>query len=309
MAIKEGKAKKNESIINSYTPFININAGADVTSRLMSRIAMAGMDNYTFDLLSEYVTSCKWYQLPPLNPRVEPSKTCVRLGNGLFNLSKALQRRDIEEDHQQKLKIGPKDGSPMNDNQFRNLCDRIHKGIIYNLVANLGMHHDDEGYVKYDARAYLPGMGIGGHSDADNKDGDELYYMRLVAGIGPGRKITHSLKEYDLINPDNGTLLKGVFGGENSYTVTTDDVASAYLMPPDISGKKYFCYTNVDKTKMARALHEVAPLEPSCKECGAILVIDFVLRSEEAVLKALEYMRNNVFSLLIPLGKSEEGLM
>ena len=171
---------------------------------------------------------------------------------------------------------------------------------------NLGMHHEDEVHVRYDGRAYLPGMGIGGHSDSDNKDGDKLFCMRLVPGIGPGRKITYFLKEYDLINPDNGTLLKGVFGGDNSYTVTTDDVASAYLMPPDISGKKYFCYTNKAKTKMARALHEVAPIK-SGKECGAILVIDFVLRSEEAVLKALEYMRTNVFSLFIPpVGKSEE---
>ena len=177
-AKRKGKAKP-ESIVNSYSPIFPLDGAdaADVISHFMSRIGISGMDQCTFDLLLEYFTSCVWYQLAPSDPRVEPSKTCVRLGNGLFNLSKALQRRDIEEDHQQKLKIGPKDGSPMNDNQFRNLCDRIHKGIIYNLVANLGMHHDDEGYVKYDARAYLPGMGIGGHSDADNKDGDELYQL------------------------------------------------------------------------------------------------------------------------------------
>ena len=91
-----------------------------------------------------------------------------------------------------------------------------------------------------------------------------------------------------------------VFEGLKPYDIETGDISSAYLMPPSISGKKFFCFTNKEKTMAARAEHKVPPLDTKSPRNRGILTIDFQLRSHEAVMNALAHHRSNHVSLEIP---------
>jgi len=282
-----------QSITLSYTPRIsNINQQiAQVNALLACRVAIAsGMDVYTFQLMLEYFTTCYWYQIPPPDRTVRPNPNNIKLGNGFHALNRVLRRDDISPDHPCKLPLGP------NTLAFRSVHADLYKGIIYYLVRNLHMHPEDEPHVSVDCRRYLSGRGIDWHSDYNRKIGRNAYSMRLVVGIGASREVSLRVDEYDLVNPrpsGHGTTIKKL-----GYSFQTGDCGSAYLMPPDISGKDPLCYTNEDKTKIARALHKVGIVERDGD--GAIMVIDFILRTEKGVLFALENSRDKLFSLIYP---------
>ena len=291
------------SIIDSYTLTLgplDDNVTVDkatmdlMTTLFMWRIAVApGMDQYTFDLLVDYFIMCYWYQLPNADDKSDVKK--VRLSNNIHALNTILRRTDIEPAHPTKLELGP--DTPT----FRDLHDRIYNGVIYYLVTCLGMDPKDEGHVVISCRRYLAGVGVRFHSDGDKKIGETTFSMRLVIGLGPSRTVNFKLCVYDLANPGSESDRKYVKGVH--YALETGNISGSYLMPPDISGKKFFCFLNEDKTFAARAMHEVVPLDPTNNDTGGILVIDFQLRSLEAVQNALVHHKKNVLSLCIPKQK------
>ena len=267
------------TIIESYTGFI----GKDDT-QLMNQLLAAGIavrpgvKQITFDILSHYAINCKWYQTDALSEKSS---------NNMHTTNTILYRPDIKPKHPSKLPLGP------NDPKFISVHDDLYKRIVYFLVEKLGMDPNDEKHVRIRAQRFPPGTGIGEHADGDKKIGDLLFSMRLVLGLGASRTINFTLREFDLLEPKaNGKRIPGV-----NFTMTTDDCCSAYLMPPDISGKKRFCFTNTNGTKYALAHHELVKSEKGSDDHAAIFVVDFQLRSEEAVTAACVEVGNNGVSL------------
>ena len=288
---------EEQSIIDSYTPTIEMKAKElqndtnllqSVINLMMWRVAVSsGMDQGTFDLLLLYFTTCTWYQTE-IGSSVS-SKSHLRLSNPFHILSKLIRRPDLEPLHPTKLPLGP------STDAFRNLCNNLYDRIIIHLVDVLGMHPADEPSVVIRAMRYLADTGLGFHPDSDKKIGDTTFSMRLIVGIGNSRTLTFKLVEFDLIEPSsNGIDITGA-----KFDFSTSNCGSAYLMPPDMSGKKWFCYTAEDedgkKTMAAQAQHEVSRLGK--KEHGGVLVIDFQMRSEEAVNYALNQQRGSIFGL------------
>ena len=285
-----------KSITATYIPFININDSTSlalVKRFFFCRIAkFCGMDQYTFNLLVNYFTMCYWYQLPNKD---YSDVTTVRLGNNMHADNSVVRRRDIEPSHPTKLQLGP------NTPEFRALHEKLYNGVIYYLVNVLGMDPKYEKYVRISLRRYLSGRGIGYHSDGDKKIGEKTFSMRMVAGIGPSRTLNFRLVQYDLANPGSSSdrrVIKGM--GGTLHTMETGNVSGAYLMPPDMSGKQFFCYTNKDGSIAARAEHEVVPLDEKCVDNGGIMVVDFQLDSIEEVNNALENSKKVLLSLRIP---------
>lgn len=290
---------KEQSIIDSYTPTIKMKAKElqndthllQLVINLMRwRVAVSsGMDQGTFDLMLLYFTTCTWYQTE-IGSSVS-SRSHLRLSNPFHILTKLIRRPDLEPMHPTKLPLGP------STDAFRNTCNNLYHRIILHLVDKLGMHPVDESSVVIRAMRYLTGTGIGFHPDSDKKVGDTTFSMRLIVGIGNSRKITFKLVEFNLEDPSlnpGGLDITGAM-----FDFSTSHCGSAYLMPPDMSGKKWFCYTDEDedekKTMAAQAQHAVSRLGE--KKHGGVLVIDFQLRSEEAVNYALNQQRGSIFGL------------
>ena len=274
--------KKEQSIIESYTPIIKIDiANPDskqvqyMNNYLTHRIAISpGMSQPFFDVLFDYAESCFFYQT---DHRFQKSS------NNIHTLNNIVMRGDIKPQHPTKLPLGP------SNQVFLDKRDKLYETILDFLICKVGMHPDVEKYLRIRLQCFPEGEGIGSHADGDNKIGDLLYAMRFVFGLGAPRTLKFTLHEFDLDEPSaKGKVISGV-----NYNMTTNNCASGYLMPPDISGKKPFCYTNQEKSKEARAQHELVKSAKG-SDHAVIFVADFHLRSEDAVNAASFWVRNNV---------------
>lgn len=203
--------------------------------------------------------------------------------------AKALcPRPDVNSDDPTDLPLH--DGTPESVAAFKQLNDLIKKFLI----EVLGMHPDDWGLVKYYGFMWDIGAGMGLHSDYPTKHDKYLFFLRLIVSVGGSRTVKFSAHKFpnpnDPTNPD--AHLPKAF---DILTLKTHKGADAYLTSPFGNGKKPFCYFDEKRDAGLVAKHEVVEIQPD-EERTANIIIDFPLRSMEAVVAALRVMEKETFA-------------